>query len=82
MVEESYQKEWYRQMYLALHKLTGECVHAKRLCFGIHLQTVNFHSRFHFAVFTRSSSPPNYQLKLTPMASLPVASSYNNFHSD
>lgn len=23
MVEESYQKEWYRQMFLALHKLTG-----------------------------------------------------------
>jgi len=24
MVEESYRKEWYRQMFLALHKLSGE----------------------------------------------------------
>jgi len=26
MVEESYQKEWYRQMFLALHKLSGETI--------------------------------------------------------
>jgi len=26
LVEESCQKEWYRQMYLAMHKLTGESV--------------------------------------------------------